>query len=213
MKWLEKGVLIVFEGIDGTGKTTQVALLRSHLEQQGYMVEVFCEPTKTGKWGRQIRELFKYGHTDPQREVDLFVKDREDNVSRNILPNLVGGKVVIEDRYYWSNAAYQGALGVPVNAILEQNSFAPRPDITVVIDIPPEQALERIRQKRGELPNQFEELEYLKKVQAIYHRLCADYYPAVQLIDGNQEPQDVFRDIIALVDPLVSEVASKLTIT
>src|SRR4030042_5497767 len=106
---LKKGLLIVFEGIDGAGKSTQARLLLRKVRAIGCEAISFREPTR-GKWGRAIKRMAKTaGSLTPEEELDLFIKDRKENVRNNIKPALSGRKVVILDRYYYSTIAYQGA--------------------------------------------------------------------------------------------------------
>lgn len=106
-----KGLLIAFEGIDGTGKTTQIELLAEILRQRGLSVVATREPTD-GQYGRKIRELYKNRKSvTPEEELALFLDDRREHVAQVIAPALASGKVVLTDRYYYSTAAYQGAAG------------------------------------------------------------------------------------------------------
>jgi len=160
-------MLIAIEGIDGAGKTTIVKFLEGELKKRGYDVITFKEPTDS-EWGQKIRQALKDRSLKPEDELELFLKDRELNVKNNILPALKAGKIVIMDRYYYSTIAYQGALGLDPEHIKRLNEeFAPRPDLVIVLDIKPETALKRIK-KRGDKPNRFEDLEYLKKVREIF---------------------------------------------
>ena len=103
------GLFIVFEGIDGTGKTTQLHLLAEKLRQRGYAVVSTREPTE-GVYGQKIRELFvDRGAASPERELELFIADREQHVKETIEPALADGCIVLSDRYYLSTVAYQGA--------------------------------------------------------------------------------------------------------
>jgi len=115
------GLLIAFEGIDGTGKTTQIRLLAEKLTARGHRVVATREPTD-GKYGRKIRELFtKRHHVSAQEELDLFIADRKEHVREVIAPALAAGKIVLTDRYYFSTAAYQGAAGQDPEKIIKLN--------------------------------------------------------------------------------------------
>lgn len=139
-----KGRLIVFEGIDGTGKSTQIGHLRKHLEERGLEVVQSFEPTR-GQWGRMLRDSAVTGRLSVEEEVDLFLKDRREHVETLIAPALARGAWVLLDRYYLSMMAYQGARGVNPAAIRAANEeFAPVPDVVVWLDIPVSVALERI---------------------------------------------------------------------
>ena len=97
---LKKGYLIVFEGIDGTGKSTQCRLLSKFLNEKEIPNIVLVEPT-TGTWGMKIRRLLSAGREgiSPQEELSWFVNDRKEDISKNIMPALLDNKVVIMDRY------------------------------------------------------------------------------------------------------------------
>lgn len=138
------GRLIVFEGIDGTGKSTHIGHLRKYLEEQGLEVVQSLEPTR-GRWGRMLRDSAVTGRLSVEEEVDLFLKDRREHVETLIAPALARGAWVLLDRYYPSMMAYQGARGVDPAVIRAANEeFAPVPDAVVWLDIPVSVALERI---------------------------------------------------------------------
>ncbi len=163
-----KGLLIVLEGIDGTGKSTQARALLRRLRAAGVPAVRFREPS-LGRWGREIRRLAKTaGSVTPEEELALFVKDRRENVERNLEPALAAGKVVVLDRYYFSTVAYQGAKGLdPVRLRRLNERFAPRPDLVFILDLNPAASLARIagRGRRDEL---FEHENYLARVRAIF---------------------------------------------
>ncbi len=160
--------LLVIEGIDGSGKSTQVRLLRRRLRQLGVEVAVFREPTR-GVWGKKIRaKAKKEKFLDPQQELELFIRDRQDNVERHILPALTAGKVVILDRYYFSTIAYQGARGIDPAYIRRRNeAFAPRPDAVFILHLPASEGLARIHHRRNK-DILFEKKRYLEKVAEIF---------------------------------------------
>ncbi|MBE3110089.1 MAG: dTMP kinase [Acidobacteria bacterium] len=102
---LKKGVLVVLEGIDGSGKTTQARSLLRRLRYRGYKAAFFREPTR-GRWGREVKRLAARADSlTPAEELDLFVQDRRENVAINLVPALKAGKVVVLDRYYFSTIA------------------------------------------------------------------------------------------------------------
>ena len=118
-----KGRLIVFEGIDGTGKSTHIGHLRKYLEDRGVEVVQSFEPTR-GPWGRMLRDSAVTGRLSVREEVDLFLKDRREHVETLIAPALARGAWVLLDRYYLSMMAYQGARGwtLPPSAPPMKNS-------------------------------------------------------------------------------------------
>ncbi len=203
MPSLTRGILITIEGIDGVGKTTQAKILSEYLEGKGYDVEQLREPT-SGQWGMKIRDLTRQGRNiTPKEECLWFLKDRMEDVQNNISPALATGKVVIIDRYYYSNMAYQGALGLDMNRIRQENEkFAPRPDLVVILDAVPETGLARITGDRNDELNYFETLEYQNKVRELF--LGMRDYDNVQILDGSKSLEEVQEDIRRVVNTLLN---------
>ncbi len=195
----KKGILITIEGIDGVGKTTHAKMLAQHLREEGHEVEQLREPTN-GFWGKKIKNLTKHGrNVTPKEECQWFLKDRMEDVQNNINPALKNGKIVIMDRYYYSTMAYQGALGLDVNKIKEENEkFAPKPDLVIILDVPPEIGLARITNNRKEELNYFETLEYQGKVRELF--LSMGNYDNVQILDGSGEITAVQEEIKKVVN-------------
>jgi dTMP kinase len=172
---LPHGLFIVFEGLDGAGKTTQVHLLATRLHQCGYDVVRLKEPT-AGPWGQKIRRLAQYGrqHVSLETELTWFLEDRRQDVAENITPALARGQIVVLDRYYFSTMAYQGARGGNPHLIRQLNeAFAPPPDLLFLLDIAPAQGLQRVQQQR--LPDEFERLDYLERVAALFAQMDFAY--------------------------------------
>jgi dTMP kinase len=200
-----RGLLIVFEGVDGAGKTTQVRLLDQHLRRAGYDVVCLKEPTE-GPWGQKLRHLAQHGrqHVSPATELEWFLQDRRENVEQNIRPALARGQIVLLDRYYFSTIAYQGALQLDPEEIRVRNeAFAPPPDLLFILDLPPERGLQRVRQ-RGELSH-FERLDYLERVAAIF---AAMQFPYLRHIDASLEPTLVQERVCQAVAPLLAGTAA-----
>ncbi len=192
-----KGLLISVEGIDGTGKTTQVRLLKEWFEERGREAVVLKEPTG-GAYGREIAKLASAGVLPPEEELRLFVRDRMEDVRDHIKPALEEGKVVIMDRYYQSNMAYQGARGLDVRQIKEENErFAPVPDLVIVLDIAPGRSLARVRACR-DMVGHFENEAYLERVRDIFLRIGAG--PNAVVIDADAPVEEVRRRIARAVE-------------
>ena len=194
------GTLIALEGIDGSGKSTQARTLREALEERGIAAVVFREPGDS-VYGDKLRQEFRQGRSvTPEEEAQLFIEDRRIDVRDNILPSLEAGKVVIMDRYYFSTMAYQGALGLDVEGLREANeSFAPRPDLTLILDVPPDTSALRIEASRG-AADSYEGVEYLAKVRAIFLGFCNGDVVAV---DAGVSEEDLGEEIIAKVLSLI----------
>jgi len=173
MHRLKKGVLIVFEGVDGAGKSTQARLLYERLTKAQFEAELSKEPTE-GKWGKKLRKLIEKGRGDvsPREELDWFIKDRFQHVEEIIEPELKNNKIIILDRYYFSTIAYQGALGVDPRDIEKRNNeFAPEPNLLFLIEIPPGAGIKRIKESREKQIDSFEKESYLLRVGQIFHNL------------------------------------------
>ncbi len=197
----KRGWLIVFEGIDGTGKSTQCKEMELYLNAVGIPVSRFREPTD-GIWGKKIRKILTVGRGEVTREEELswFIEDRREDVINNILPALNLNKVVLLDRYYYSTAAYQGALGIDPDAILQDNeSFAPIPDRTYIFLAAPEECLARIESSR-ESHSSFEKLGYLKQVQKIFDSFKGSN---IKRIESNRTIKDIHTQLCEDVRQLI----------
>lgn len=194
----EESIFIVFEGIDGAGKTTQVELLEEFFRVAGETVVKSKEPTD-GVWGRRIRESASKGRLPPDEELRAFIEDRKEHVGNLILPALTAGKVVILDRYFYSTIAYQASCGASASRLTTQmKSMFPVPDIAILIDTPAEIGLHRVSEGRGDTPNSFENIQTLQGVRAAFLNILQDN-PEVRKIDGTRNIQDVRRDVVRLL--------------
>lgn len=196
------GFLIVVEGIDGAGKSTQARLLYDYLCQHAIDAVFSREPTDS-VFGKKIRSLAIEGREslEPEEEYQLFVEDRKLHVANVIKPALKAGKVVILDRYYYSTMAYQGALGLdPQQIRMDNEAFSPPPDLAVIIDIPVDEGLRRIRSRQDGAPDLFEKEQYLEKVARIFTELDDNI---IFRVDGRASLQDVHKAIRDRVDPLL----------
>lgn len=198
------GRLIVFEGIDGTGKSTQIPLLRQYLEELGYPVITTREPTD-GPFGKRIRELYLNREKVSRRqELNLFLDDRREHVHNVLLPALKGGKIVLCDRYYLSTVAYQGANGFNPMEILRLNDFAPVPDLALIFEVSLKTSLRRITEGRGEQLNDFEQAETLSKVSAIFSDLDLPY---IRRINGENSIAEIHQDVVSAVQTVLTQPA------
>ena len=190
---LSTHMFIVFEGIDGTGKSTQVKMLAEALRERGLTVQQSFEPTN-GQFGALLRASMTRpeGRYPLNEELDLFYKDRKEHVETLINPALEREEVVILDRYYYSMMAYQGARGVNTQEIRERNeAFATTPDLIIVLTVPIEVSLDRIGVRDGE-GNAFEKRENLEK--------CADIFASLEddnlfFIDATRSPEEIHEEI------------------
>ena len=192
--------MIAFEGIDGTGKSTQCRMLGEFLSGKGISNISFPEPTK-GEWGLKIRRLLSQGRNgvSPEEELEWFLNDRKEDVELNINPALKAGKVVLMDRYYYSTAAYQGALGFDPQKIRKDNEkFAPLPDRVLIFHNSPEKSLQRIEFSR-EKKSAFEKRDYLIDVQNIFKSFSGS---TVRFIYSDDTLENVHENVVREVKDL-----------
>lgn len=188
---------MVIEGIDGAGKTTLQRGIAEALRARGRTVIETKEPTD-GPLGRRIREIAATGRTGvtPQEELRLFHEDRTEHVALVVRPALERGEVVVQDRSFFSTVAYQGERGLDRARLLEQSRrVAPDPDVLLVVDIPAETALHRIRSGRGVPTDDFETLESLSRVRDVF----LGFTDAI-VIDGMQSPEQVLAASLRAID-------------
>ncbi len=198
---LKKGLLIVFEGIDGTGKSTQLDLLAQYLIDNNYPVITTREPTD-GQYGIKIRELYsKRNSVSKEEELELFINDRKEHVKHLIQPALAQNKIVLCDRYFLSTVAYQGAVGFDPQEIFVRNSFAPDPDLALLFVAKPELSVQRIA-KRGDSLNDFEHQEELQRVAEYFLSIDKPY---IIQIDGSGSIKNIHQEIVKHVLTLIEK--------
>jgi dTMP kinase len=197
-----RGLLIAVEGIDGAGKTTIANHLCNFLSKKGYKCVVLKEPSES-IYGKMIKSL--KSRPDPETEMELFLKDREMDVKDRILPALEEGKIVIMDRYYYSNIAYQSARGLNADRIRELNErIAPKPDLVILLDLSPSKALERI--KNREKLSIFEEKDYLENVRQKFREIADE---RTVIINAERDLEFVKREAEKAVMRLIEKWRSK----
>ncbi len=198
----EKGLFLVFEGIDGSGKSTQAQLLYETLVKKGIKALLTKEPTD-GPFGKKLRQLAQKGRDEItlQEEYDLFMQDRAEHVEKELLQQLEQGAVVVCDRYFYSTMAYQGALGMDSEAIYNENSSRfPTPDKVLCITVSPTTGRSRITSGRNETPNLFEKEAYLTKVAALFEAMP---YDEIVRINGTKDIAVVQQAVWDVVEPLL----------
>ncbi len=192
-------MLIAFEGIDGSGKTTQAKKLYEYLKSKGKEVSLYREPGST-EIGEKIRDILLCHCMDERTELLLFEAARSCLVSEKIIPDLKAGRTVILDRFTLSTLAYQGyGKGIELETIKTLNEFATRgikPDIVFLLDLPVEEALKRLKNK-----TRFENKEFLEKVRKGFLKLAKEYNNVV-LIDATKDEETVFKEILARLEDL-----------
>jgi len=198
---MQRGLFIVIDGIDGTGKSTQARRLAAWFAARGREVVLSREPTD-GPWGAKLRESAATGRLAPADELQCFLNDRRQHVAETITPALAAGKVVILDRYYFSTMAYQGARGFdPAEIRLLNEAFAPVPDLLLILDLGVDAALQRIG-SRGDTANEFEQHANLRRCRDIFLALKDE--PFTRVIDSSGTPDEV----ATLIRQVVTESAT-----
>jgi dTMP kinase len=181
-------MFIVFEGIDGCGKSTHARLLAKWLTESGRQVVKTAEPTK-GRIGSLIREVLSGKEkAHPRTLALLFTADRAEHVEE-IRAALAAGKIVVCERYVYSTVAYQSAQGLDRGWLMRLNDFAVKPDMVLFLDVNPGTGAGRT--KTGEI---FEKEEFLKKVRDEYLR-----FDDMTRIDSSRDVDKVQSDIRAIV--------------
>lgn len=197
---LSRGILIAIEGIDGAGKSTQADAVQAELTAWGMKVLRSREPTD-GPSGQALRHSAVVGRLPLEREVDLFLRDRQEHVREKIAPGLARGEIVLLDRYYFSTIAYQGARGADPEQLRARNeTFAPRPDLLVILDLDPEAGLERVKRRGRGGPDLFEQRSELERARALFLSFAAE--PWALCLDALRPPEDLTA---AILDRLLSD--------
>jgi dTMP kinase len=196
-----KNLFIAFEGIDGSGKSTQVKLLAQKLTEQGHQVYTTHEPT-SGPIGKMIRDIFNHRMEGDQRTIAaLFLADRLEhllNKTDGILKRLAEGYTVITDRYYFSSYAYH-SVHVDMDWVFALNREATRllrPDLNIYIDISPEVSMQRIQRGR-ESVEMYETLENQKQVYATYEKAFEHEkdHEMIFRVNGDQAAEKISEEI------------------
>ncbi len=201
-----KNKFIVFEGIDGCGKSTQFALLAKYLfslDKHNHIL-MTREPYKDA----EIREILK-SDNDPlaqaEKLAELFIEDRRKHIEEVIEPALKNGLFVLSDRYKLSTIAYQSAQGLLMEDLINEHKGLNVPDVTFIIDVPAEVAIERMQKEKGRIEHKFEaNKEFLEKTRQQFLKakeMLKD--EKIFVIDGTKTKDEVFADVKKLIDEII----------
>jgi len=192
---VNRGRLIVFEGVDGSGKSTQVRLLAETLRESHIAHVVTKEPTD-GVWGCKIRAMARSGElVAPAEELRWFLEDRREHVAEVLRPGIAAGQIVLSDRYTLSTVAYQGARGLDPQQLLAQaEAEFPLPDLALIFELDPDAGLARVRARGDAAEPAFEEAAFLTRVAAVFRSLDRPY---LARIDASGAIESVARRVRA----------------
>ena len=189
-----KDKFIVFEGLDGSGQSTQAQLLKDYLEENKKVPVVLTkEPTDEPPIGSLIRQILKKKiSVSPAAFQLLFCADRSEHLEKIIKPALEENKYVISDRYFYSTIAY-GSLGLDTNWLIEVNKPFLSPDVIFLLKVRPQVCMERIDKNRDKREF-FEENEKLQKVWQTYE-ILSQKFSNIKIIDGEKSIKEVFEEV------------------
>ena len=201
----KKGFFITFEGIDGSGKSTQIQNLAKYLEEYGFDIIITREPGGS-VGGEEIRNLLLQGEVDrwsAETEILLFTAARRDHLERVILPALQDGKIVICDRFTDSTRMYQGMRGPKLRVLVDnltEEVINCDPDLTIIIDIDPEISLRRAKSRKT-AEERFEDfgVDLQKKMRKGFIDLSKEFDFRIKVVNGQQSVDDLAKEIFSLV--------------
>ncbi|RLJ03075.1 MAG: dTMP kinase [Candidatus Aenigmatarchaeota archaeon] len=204
------GLFVVFEGLDGSGSTTQVKLLSGYLKERGYLVLETKEPTNNLIGGLIRGQLTHEWKTGQECLQLLFAADRAHHLEKEIIPAIKKGYIVISDRYMFSSMAF-GGIDLDMEWIKKINERFILPDITFLLRVSPQVCLERIGKNRFGF-QLFEEKEKLEKTWMNYQKIKKEF-PNVFEIDGEQEIERVHGDIVNVMDEFLKKDKKRISKT
>ena len=178
---MTRGSLLVLEGLDGSGKSTQLPRLARRLRARGHTVVETREPYDCAP-GRKIRELARRGEAiAAEDELELFMQQRRLHVHERIAPALARGELVLSDRYFLSTVAYQGARGLDPETLLAANEAEfPLPDLALLLELAPAAGLARVASRGAPAEPAFERTDLLERVCEIFGALDRPYLERVE---------------------------------
>ena len=204
-----KGLFIVVDGIDGSGKSEIVKMLHNYLfsKHKKYRLLTTREPTH-GKYGSKIRQMLrkeKNPESSGRKLLGLFIRDRQEHLENTIEPFLKSSSkselnIVLCDRYYYSTIAFQSAQGLNIKELIAKNKGFRKPDMAFILDVEPGIALERIRHREKE---KFERLKFMKRIRQNFLKLPKLLKDNIKIINSNKSLNEVFDDIKKEIDRIL----------
>ena len=190
-------MFIAFEGLDGSGSSTQVKLLTERLKKSDYSVLQTKEPTKDTPTGKVIRDILQHKlDASPEGFQLLFCADRAEHLKNKIEPALANNQIVITDRYFFSTIAY-GGMDADIEWLKTLNQKFRVPDLTFLLKLSPEECIKRIK-GRGSDFELFEEQQKLEAIWQNYEKIIQDY-PNFHIIDASQNIEEVAEEVWEVV--------------
>ncbi|MBI4143439.1 dTMP kinase [Candidatus Woesearchaeota archaeon] len=206
---MKKGLFIVVDGIDGSGKSEIVKMLHNYLfsKHKKYRILTTREPTH-GKYGNKIREMLrkeKNPEGSSKKLLGLFVKDRQEHLKNTIEPFLKNSSqnemnIVLCDRYYYSTIAFQSAQGLGTREIIAKNRKFRKPNMAFILDVEPRIALERIRHRQKE---KFEQLNFMKEIRKNFLKMPKLLKDNIKIINSSKSLNEVFGSVKKEVDKVL----------
>ncbi len=204
-------IFIVLDGLDGSGKSEMISKLHDYLSKKNKKFRILTtrEPTD-GKYGKKIREILKK-ETNPIKNskllTKLYIKDRNEHLKNIIEPFLAekGNEynIVLCDRYYYSTLTFQHTQGVEINELIKLNMGFRKPDLCLILDLPPELALKRISKAKRK-KEKFEDLEFMKRLRKNFLELKNRLNDNIKMIDASKQKSLVFRQIKKEIEEILS---------
>ncbi len=192
----EMGTFLVYEGLDGSTKSTQSEMMVRYLISKGIRTLYTQEHTRDGVAGVMIETIVNGRATlDPIALQLLFVADRVDHTQRVIVPALERREAVVCDRYWWSTIAYGGIEGRADYFEAMQLPLIRKPDFQVLLDVDPRLALDRLH-KRGDERTIFEKVQKLQKVRQEYLRLAGNDKEKCVVVDASKSKEEIFDEVV-----------------
>ncbi len=197
-----KGKFIAFEGLDGSGQTTQANLLKKYLEERGFEVILTKEPTLDSNAGKKIEKILNEKiNTTPNHLQEFFAEDRSWHQRNRVIPALKKGKIVISDRSQFSSFAFGAASGVVLDYLISLNDDFIEPDLVILLKTSPKTSIERIK-KRGIKQTLFEKEKQLGKVWRVFEKL-SKRFKNITVVDGEKSIKEIHKKVWQIVKQIL----------